>query len=282
MSALAALVIGVANPGPSTVEGRRYTFGALRGVDDDVELIWSLLHPVTDRTLITAAKDTTVDAIETALVAKIDSLDSGGVLIVYFSGHGVRLEHPVSGGTVYDDCLMASDWPLVDGRLAAVWKRRPNVTVVGIADACHAEWALQKALPEPHAKPGAIFLPRFGAPRGVHAATKVRELSAVAAGSPAVVQRYGSAGQASLLLFSAAQPEQSALERPDGSYFTKALYDAWREESSRASWAAWFTHTQDRLRDLLASAAPGSRQEAVANYLGQDLSFPDHRPPLSS
>ena len=223
MPDISALLVGVSNPAPFTWTGTspstNYAPRPLPGVDEDIENVSNFLGGINGSSL----KEPKRTAIEAALIRKVQELEPGGILVAYFTGHGARLQE--RGGT-FNEVFLASDGPLLDGVLRSVWRRRTDITVVGIADVCHAQRILINMLP-PGLSEEPFGTPCFGAPLGYNLGFQTRQVQFAQAVRPQqAVSRFASSNSANLLLLSAARSEEDAYAKPNGSLFTRALSKA--------------------------------------------------------
>lgn len=258
--ASAAVLIGVANPEPTTLPDRVVTWPALQGVEADLRAVGAMLreaaHPLPSLSIVTLLNpdDTTAQNINKRLDHYVGQLQAGDTFILLLDGHGYHVpDSDGDDGDGWDEVFIASDGvPILDDEFASRWNRVPEgVTIIGLVDTCFADSS-------------GLFIE--------HPAENLPTPSL----SVAVRTRKG----ASRFFFSASLQKQEAFETVVGGAYrgvlSASLTDVWHlTDGARKSYSTLFGFAQ------LLAAFYDHRQTTSARFVGPALEPIADLPPFS-
>jgi len=139
----------------------RVSFPRLPGVAADVDSVAALLHSAGAQvTKLIQPEDTSAADISYEILTRVDALQAGETLLVYFSGHGYRVKDTTSP-TGYREMLVCADHPVEDEFTRRLRDRlQEGRRLIFIVDACHAG-GFVRGLTTPTLAP-TFILPRTG------------------------------------------------------------------------------------------------------------------------
>jgi hypothetical protein len=215
----------------------------------------------------------TQQALHEALSAAAQTLESGDLLLLSFSGHGSRVRDcNRDEGFGWDETWCLADEEILDDKLAGYWRLfDAGVRIVVVAESCHGGGmgrdgdAVPAAAPPGHRAP----VMRDGRRGGSEAVRGSRAEPELEAGPCIASPPADDLGiRASLLLISASTEDQTAR---DG-LFTRYLLDVWNDGTFRGSYCDLYRRVRKHVMDEECS------QEPQILMLGApDLAFPLER-----
>ena len=256
----AAVLIGVAEPAPSTFDEGVVHWPQLHGVANDLaavrEMLLQAAQPLPALSVITLVEpvDTTAANIKKVLDAVVARLEPGDTFVLMLDGHGYHVpDTNGDDGDGWDEVFIASDGvPVLDDEFAARWATvDKRVTIIGLVDSCFADTS-GDFLVNP-----ASVLP----PPSLTVTVRIRDC-------------------APRLFFSASLATQAAFETPitgqQRGVLSAALTDVWAmTRGARKSYATLFGYAQE------LAAQYDDRQTTRVRFTGRELATIEALAPFS-
>ncbi len=240
-----ALLVGLKSVDPAAYggDGAEGCHGCEHDVDNMVKVISSVGKYEIN---ILKTRQATASAITTGIGAAARTLKSGDMFVFYYSGHG-GLKTDINGDEAdqYDETLVAYDQQIIDDELAKLWLEfAPSVRIVMLSDSCNSGTN-----------------DNIVAMRTNQQATPINFAGKV----PGM--------QAQLIHFGACRDGQASAGYGQGSAFTLALCEVWKNGSFSGTYPQFHAAIKNSLK------ARGEFQEPQLNCYGEGVDdFYNSRP----
>ena len=230
-----ALLAGLKSVDPAAYGGWDGVSGG-KGCELDVDTMVKIISGVGGYEFnILKSQQATASAILTDIESAAATLKSGDLFVFYFSGHGGQkpdTDGDKTGGM--DDTLVAYDREIISDELANLWLEfAPNVRIVMLSDSCNS---------------GTNY--------------KLEVMQTIQKAKPINFDGKVPGMQAQLIHYGACRDGQASAGYMQGSAFTLALCDVWKN----GSFSGTYPQLYEAIKARLLSA--GEPQEPQFNFYG--------------